>query len=641
MRRAQPTRPDGVTHERCASGRWAIVALAAILIVALGLRLVALERAPLWWDEGNNAYFAHASLAELLRASRATLDTDPPTHRLALKVWLALWGSSPFHLRSFSALCGALTVWLTYVWGRWRYNVRVGLWAAALLALWPLAIYYSREGKGYPFATLFAWLSAYLWQRYLDGAPRLRFWPWLGAALSAALALGAHYYVALFMAAQGVGLAAALAIERASWRDARRRLGRWLTVNLAAAALVIPWFALTHATALLGAERLPAAQAPGSLLAYGRHLVAPLVTALAGPGWAMVLALAALGLAAGAALWRSRNRAAEALLLALVVAPLALGFGAQQRVAFVRPRFFLYILPPLALLAASGMAALRRGGVALALALAVAWGVTLPAAYHPHDQPQEDMRPLAAALREYARPGDVVIGSYIWQEGILRLLAPQATVSYHLGWFDEATVGAQIEALFEAHPRLWLLSYNTALQHPANPGGWWLEHYAARALLLSDPPHSLALYLPAPATQIAAAEAFAVFGEAIALESFALPATAQAGDALPLTLRWRVIRSPAAAPAVFAHLVSAEGRFVSQSDGPPQNGLASFATPSPAEGILDARALLLPADVPPGEYRLLLGLYDPASGQRLTVTQGEKAGADHVLLGQVRVKAGE
>lgn len=621
---------------------WHHLALLAILALALGLRLVALERAPLWWDEGNNAYFAHASLSDLLRDSRITLDTDPPAHRLALKLWLGVWGYSAFHLRSLSALCGVLTVWLAYAWGRWRYDLRIGLGAAALLAVWPLAIYYSREGKGYPFATLFACLSVYLWQRYLDGAPRWRFWPWLAATASAALALGAHYYVALFMLAQGVGLALSLAVARAPRREALGRLSRWLSVNVAAAALVLPWAVLTYDTALRGAERLPAAPSPQNLLAYGRHLVAPLAAALAAPGWATALALISLAILAALALCRKsaegEGHTSGVFFLALVTLPLILGFAAQQRVAFVRPRFFLYVLPPLALLVTAGWEALRQRSLALAvvlaLALGVAWGASLPAAYHPHDQPQDDLRPLATALRTYARSGDVVIGSYIWQEGILRLLAPRAPVTYRLGWFDEATVGAEIEALLAAHPRLWLLSYNVDVQHPANPGGWWLEHHTARALLLAEPPHSLALYLPTPKLT-EAREAAALFGDAIVLEAFSLPETVFSGEAMPLTLRWRVLQASAVTPVAFVHLVSDDGQPLCQSDGPPQNGLASLSVPS--EALLDARALLVPAEARPGIYRLLVGLYNPQTGQRLTVTRDAEKGADHVVLGEVTI----
>jgi mannosyltransferase len=199
----------------------ALLALGVILAVAAALRLAALARAPLWWDEGNNVYFAHATLAELLHMSRATMDTDPPAHRLMLKLWLWLWGDGAWQLRSLSAVGGVLAVWLTYTWGRWLYDRRVGLVAAAASAIWPVFVYHSREGKPYSLVVLLAGLSVYLWQRYLDQAPRLRLAPWLGAVSCAALALGAHYYVALFMAAQGLGLLLMLAVGRGAWRVAR------------------------------------------------------------------------------------------------------------------------------------------------------------------------------------------------------------------------------------------------------------------------------------------------------------------------------------------------------------------------------------------------------------------------------------
>ena len=275
--------------------------LALILLLATALRLVALARAPLWWDEGNNAYFGHATLPELVAMSRATLDTDPPAHRLALKAWLWLLGDGALQLRALSALCGVLGVYLLYVWGRWLYGRPAGLAAAALAAVWPAFVHHSREGKPYSFVLLLAALSVYLWQRYLDGAPRIvaprivaprilaprwRLLPWLGAVLAAALALGAHYYVGLWMAAQGLGLVAMLAAERClcredTRREAFRRVGRWLSVQLAAVALVAPWAALTLDTALAGAASLPEVGAPESLRAYVERLLAGLITATA------------------------------------------------------------------------------------------------------------------------------------------------------------------------------------------------------------------------------------------------------------------------------------------------------------------------------------------------------------------------
>jgi hypothetical protein len=43
------------------------------------------------------------------------------------------------------------------------------------------------------------------------------------------------------------------------------------------------------------------------------------------------------------------------------------------------------------------------------------------------------------------------------------------------------------------------------------------------------------------------------------------------------------------------------------------------------EYIADPHELVLPADLPPGNYQLLVGLYDAASGARLIMDSGKDA----------------
>jgi hypothetical protein len=606
--------------------------------VAAALRTVDLDRFPLWWDEGNNAYLAHAPLGEILRASRATLDTDPPAHRLALKAWMALWGYSPAALRSLSALCGVLTVALTYVWGRWLRGPKVALLAAGMLAIWPMHIYYSREGKGYAWVALLACLSLYIWQRYLDGAPRWRFAPWLSASLAGALALGAHYYVLALIAAQGVGLSITVLLDGGSRADALRRIRRWLSVQVATVALVAPWAVLTWASALNGARRLPETQGMAGIVAYGRQSGAALSATLGAPEWAALLAAVALAGACLGSIWRRGKGAPEPFLAAGIIVPVALGFGALQAVPFVRPRFFLYVLPLLALLAAGGIVRLRRFGLVAGLALAIAWAASLPAAYRPYDQPTEDLGPIAAALVERARPGDAIIGTYIWQEGILRLLAPGAPVTYVLGWFDEQRVPQQMGVLLAQHRRLWLLSYGVGPQDSANPAGWWLEQHTARAALTAYPPNTLTLYLTAPPpAEREGGEA--LFANGVTLADIGVPAEATAGDALAVSLRWRVERPPVSSVSVFLHLVDAQGALICQSDGAPRNGLAPFEAAAPNAVIDDARGLLVPAHAAAGEYRLLVGLYDPATGERVRLIEGGSSGDNALPVGVVSIEA--
>ena len=53
--------------------------------------------------------------------------------------------------------------------------------------------------------------------------------------------------------------------------------------------------------------------------------------------------------------------------------------------------------------------------------------------------------------------------------------------------------------------------------------------------------------------------------------------------------------------------------------------------------ILDEYQLQLPADAPPGEYSIEVGLYDPVVGSARAMATSP-AGQDHLILGTVRVR---
>jgi len=72
-----------------------------------------------------------------------------------------------------------------------------------------------------------------------------------------------------------------------------------------------------------------------------------------------------------------------------------------------------------------------------------------------------------------------------------------------------------------------------------------------------------------------------------------------------------------------------------QWDNPPVRGTYPTTDWSVGETVFDQYLIPLKEDAPLGEYRLLVGLYDPASGQRLAVLddQGQAVG-DTVQLSQ-------
>lgn len=131
------------------------------------------------------------------------------------------------------------------------------------------------------------------------------------------------------------------------------------------------------------------------------------------------------------------------------------------------------------------------------------------------------------------------------------------------------------------------------------------------------------------------------FDDQITLIGYDLAAgPAKPGATLALTLVWRSQTSGMRQSyAVFAHLVAADGRIVAQSDKEP--GLRSKRpTTSWVQGevIEDPIPLALPHDLAPGDYRLLVGLYQPPDGARLPLR--DAAGAvvgDHLELTTVDV----
>ena len=97
----------------------------------------------------------------------------------------------------------------------------------------------------------------------------------------------------------------------------------------------------------------------------------------------------------------------------------------------------------------------------------------------------------------------------------------------------------------------------------------------------------------------------------------------QAGDSLVLSLYWRANASPELDYTIFVHVLDAAGNFVTQEDTMPADGAAPTSRWKPGEFVEDFHSLTLPEDMPPGEYHILVGMYDFQTGARLPVTTPE------------------
>jgi hypothetical protein len=73
---------------------------------------------------------------------------------------------------------------------------------------------------------------------------------------------------------------------------------------------------------------------------------------------------------------------------------------------------------------------------------------------------------------------------------------------------------------------------------------------------------------------------------------------------------------------VFVHLRDAEGETVAQGDGPPLNGAWPTSQWPTGYPLHDVHAIPLPDAMQPGDYRVVVGLWEPATGLRVPLTTG-------------------
>lgn len=150
----------------------------------------------------------------------------------------------------------------------------------------------------------------------------------------------------------------------------------------------------------------------------------------------------------------------------------------------------------------------------------------------------------------------------------------------------------------------------------------------------------------------------AAFGDedwTVRLREWSAPLAVAPGGEVPILFYWQAGRPAPVNYHVFVHLRDATGRVVAQNDGPPTLFVARPVTgwQTGADGLAggtDARMIRVPADVQRGQYEVVVGWFDPATGERLRRTAGtgrpsagevdRNAGGDEFVLGAITVDPG-
>ena len=109
---------------------------------------------------------------------------------------------------------------------------------------------------------------------------------------------------------------------------------------------------------------------------------------------------------------------------------------------------------------------------------------------------------------------------------------------------------------------------------------------------------------------------YADFGGQIALLGYDVPASAQSGETVEITLYWKAQREMEINFQVFVHLLGPDGGIVAQSDKLNPGAFPTRRWPLD-QYVRDRHVLSVPADTPPGSYPLSVGLWVQDEGWRL------------------------
>ncbi len=354
-----------------------------------------------------------------------------------------------------------------------------------------------------------------------------------------------------------------------------------------------------------------------------RHLPAPL--------WPWLLLTGVLPLVGLVALRRQWTGLGLGLWLLLpigLMAALGLFTAAFLKFLLVASPAWCLLLAAVPLLLSGAERPTRTGqmGAALLALLVAGFGVaagwTVLPAYYADPMARDNYKGVAAYLAAAGDPAhDLVIldapgQQEVWRAydpGLPVLALPQQRPP------DAAQTEAALAEALAGRRRAYVLFWATDEADPNGVVANWLARNLFKSLDTWQGNLRLAVYDVLPTTLSCTRQPIG-FGETIVLEAVCRPPGSDqipAGEPVLVQLDWRTSAPVAVRYKTTLQLLDSRNQVIAQQDAEPVGGARPTDTWNLGETITDKIGLPIPYGTPPGRYRLILALYDPATGQRL------------------------
>lgn len=488
------------TFPRPSRSVWPMVGL---LTVAFAVRVLTLTAQSLWRDEVDALRFATAPWPELL-STFTRPGWNGPLYFAVLRGWIALTGQSEFALRYLSLLLGVIAIALAFALARRLAGVIVAILCSVFFAISPYFIWYSQEVKMYTLILAMATLAIYALRRAVQTNRAV--W-WATVVVTTSVAFYSHILAALLIPVEMI-----LALV---WGLGTRGQRWWIGALASFACLTLPYlpllrwqWPLVFTPAQTGYTFYPfqdmllvmlngfSTGISGQLVNVAYELVARAsalwigsrpsdVTVDSGLVYTMPLWPAGLLLVVGLVISETRWRDKAALLVWLLLPPLALYLISLNRPIFT-DRYLIWIGPAFYLAVALGVTAFWRLARPIgAIALIAALGVAAMGTYFQASTPiKSDLRGVARHLDAHYAPGDLIIFQipyihytfdyyyhkpYDWAEGLF--------TNYGM---SDAEVDAQMRRQVTSRKTVWLVASEMEMWDSKLQVWKWLESHARR-----------------------------------------------------------------------------------------------------------------------------------------------------------------